>query len=91
MARVLTGIWTITGLIIQGSFVAIVTLSLVSQSLDADFKLYGSKVNQTESSSLMLACEAKGTNNLTPSPFFASTMLIYSTAKNEVSGPHYTT
>ena len=39
----------------------------------------------------MLAWEAKGTNNLTPSPFFASTMLIYSTAKNEVSGPHYTT
>lgn len=55
VARVLTGIWTITGLIIQGSFVAIVTLSLVSQSLDADFKLYGSKVNQTESSSLLLA------------------------------------
>ena len=43
-ARVLTGIWMITGLVIQTMFVATVTLSLVSQSLDVDFKLYGSKV-----------------------------------------------
>ena len=43
-ARILTGIWMLTGLIIQGMFVATVTMSLVSQSLDVDFKLYGSEV-----------------------------------------------
>lgn len=43
-ARILTAIWMLTGLIIQGMFVATVTMSLVSQSLDVDFKLYGSEV-----------------------------------------------
>lgn len=46
MARVLTVIWMLAGLIIQGLFVATVTMSLVSQSLDVDFKLYGNKVTR---------------------------------------------
>ena len=46
MARVLTVIWMLSGLVTQGLFVAVVTMSLVSQSLDVDFKLYGNKVMQ---------------------------------------------
>ena len=45
VARVFTCMWILTGLVIQSTFVARVTLSLVSQSLDVDFKLYGSKVS----------------------------------------------
>lgn len=44
MARVLTVVWMLSGLVTQGLFVAAVTMSLVSQSLDVDFKLYGNKV-----------------------------------------------
>ena len=51
MARVLTVIWMLAGLIIQGLFVATVTMSLVSQSLDVDFKLYGNKVTRLKNSS----------------------------------------
>lgn len=51
MARVLTVIWMLAGLIIQGLFVATVTMSLVSQSLDVDFKLYGNKVTRLTNSS----------------------------------------
>jgi len=46
MARVLTVVWMLSGLVTQGLFVAAVTMSLVSQSLDVDFKLYGNKVTQ---------------------------------------------
>ena len=46
MARVLTVVWMLSGLVTQGLFVAAVTMSLVSQSLDVDFKLYGNKVIQ---------------------------------------------
>lgn len=51
MARVLTVIWMLAGLIIQGLFVATVTMSLVSQSLDVDFKLYGNEVTRFTNSS----------------------------------------
>ena len=50
MARLLTVIWMLAGLIIQGLFVATVTMSLVSQSLDVDFKLYGNKVTRLTNS-----------------------------------------
>ena len=46
MARVWTVVWMLSGLVTQGLFVATVTMSLVSQSLDVDFKLYGNKVIQ---------------------------------------------
>lgn len=46
MARVWTVIWMLSGLVTQGLFVATVTMALVSQSLDFDFKLYGNKVGQ---------------------------------------------
>lgn len=69
MARVLTVIWMLAGLIIQGLFVATVTMSLVSQSLDVDFKLYGNKVTRlTNSSCKGRQCVILALNN--PAQFF---------------------
>ncbi|XP_022800571.1 uncharacterized protein LOC111338361 [Stylophora pistillata] len=44
VARIFTVLWMLIGLATQSLFVATVTMSLVSKSLDADYKLYGNKV-----------------------------------------------
>lgn len=44
VARIFTVLWMLVGLVTQSLFVATVTTSLVSKSLDTDYKLYGNKV-----------------------------------------------